>query len=235
MNTKALTILILSLFTCLPIMADDSYQPNGRHEFLYGVKLSASSTASTPIRLMHGDTRLKEYRIDSQVGTSLTFQGGYGFGRLSLMTGIGFDYSRSTIYVDFNSWEGSGLSPKEGCLSVEMKDLMVPLRLEYICIDQQPYSMSVFAGPKLRVIPGSNFSSSLNTFPYDNLKEIPTDYLVDGSFGIGVKTGRTFFEVELEQSFNNISKGIFNAMDNPTDIRIDRRLAIMTFSLGILL
>lgn len=234
MKMRTLTVLALLLIPCFHAMAGNSHADR-RHEFVYGVKFSASSTATNPSRLSTGSTQLNEFRIDSQVGTSLTLQGGFDFGKTALMTGIGFDYSRSTIYVDFNSWEGSELSPKEGCLSVDMKDLMVPLRLEYTCIDQAPYKMSVFAGPKFRIIPEGNFSSSFSKFPKENLEEKPVDCLACGTVGVGVKTGRTFFEFEIESSFSNISKGIYDSTGNATDITIDRRLTIMSFSIGILL
>lgn len=230
--------LIFNLFTLLflnQLNAEEFTHRNNGHEFLYGVKISASSAAGNPTDLFNGSLKLTDYRIDSQVGTSVTFQGGIGFDRITLMSGIGLDYSRSTIYVDFNSWEGSGLSPKMGCLSVEMKDIIIPLRLGYTCIDQDPYSMSVFMGPKMRFIPAGSYESTFQSFPSENLTEDPADYLVTGSIGVGVKTGRTFFEFELEHSFNNISKSINDMNGHHSGIIVDRKLNIMTFSVGILL
>jgi len=236
MNRGALlTLWVIATLPFCRVHAEDYVHGKGNHEFLYGVKISASSAATNPYKIAVGSIGLKEYRIDSQVGTSLMLNGGVGFGQFRILSGIGLDYSRSTIYVDFNSFEGSNLQADEGCLSVEMKDLMIPLKLDYTLIDQEPYRLSVFAGPKARLVLPGSYDSDFQQFPAEGLKEEPSTLMMSGAIGIGVQTGRTFFEFELEHSFSNLSDGIMDRNGHPSGIVIDRKLNIMTFSVGILL
>ena len=113
---------------------------------------------------------------------------------------------------------------------------MVPLQFGYHIVNQAPYCMSVFTGPRLRYIPDKYFTSTINnTNPY-SFTERPNGFCIGWTAGLSVQIGRTFLDFEYETTINNLSgslnenKGAIPA----TTYKLDRRMGIISFSYGIM-
>ena len=118
-----------------------------------------------------------------------------------------------------------------------------PVIYGYNLIKEGPYSLAVFAGPKLRFIWDKKSKVTFENFNMDNIHEELYPFNVSLTLGVAVTISRIFFDFRYDIGLHNISKKITYDMpelqpspgENMPDqeIRFTRRDNVLSFSFGV--
>lgn len=204
----------------------------------WGVKAGFSSAGTYLSNASIDGIRLREYRQDTQLGNFITMHMQYGYDKLYLQSGLGIGFNKSTFYLDMNSSANEEQAPEEMCYSYRLTSLMVPVQIGYSIVNQQPYRMAVYGGPRMRILSKSRYETSVTGIGSMQINEKPASMVFGATVGMTVQIGRTFFDMEYEAILSNISSGItVTDTDGNTglpDIRLDRKMGIFSFSYGFL-
>lgn len=113
----------------------------------------------------------------------------------------------------------------------------------YNIIKEGPYSLAVFAGPKVRYIWDKKSKVTFENFEQQNIKEELRPLNLSFTAGVAVTISRIFFDFRYDIGLHNISKrvsykvpadnGTVNKNASNHEIRFHRRDNVLSFSLGI--
>lgn len=124
------------------------------------------------------------------------------------------------------------------CLSTKFRSVEMPIMIGYHFIRQGPYGLSLMLGPKLKYNYKNSYTSTVlgnwQSFESDN-----TPFGVNVAAGVGVSIWRLFFDFVYEFGVNQeksdfIHKVTPTTLETPHKFCIDRRINVMSFSLGFL-
>ena len=202
----------------------------------WGAKVGFAATASYVTNAVIDGHKLSEYTQDTQVGNFAVFLFRLNSRTIFFQTGLGLSKNKSSFYIDMNSWNPNAESKNDMSCSYSMKSVIMPMQLGYHIINQPPYCMSVFTGPRFRYTPDKFYSVQYNNLDPYQFTEKPRDIIIGWTAGLSVRIGRTFLDFEYEASINTVSRPLIELTqaDPAPSYTIDRRVGIMSFSYGIM-
>lgn len=228
--------LFLSVLALLPLIMSHAVEPNGHQPFpffTWGAKIGFNATGTYITEAVIDGKELPNYEQDTQVGNFCTLQFRFNSKRLFFQSGIGLSLNKSTVSIDRNSWNQESQTKDFIMASYSMKSMTVPVQIGCHIVNQSPYCMSVFTGPKLRYTPPKYFSATYsNQNPY-NLVETNKPLSVGWSIGLSILIERTFLDFEYEAGLNNLTKDLIDT-NSGTGINIGHRISVLSFSYGIM-
>lgn len=231
---------VLTLFTVLlPVIAVQAKGPRSALPSFssnWGARVGFAATATYITDAFIDGHELTEYTQDTQVGNFGAFIFRMNSRTIFFQSGLGMSCNKSSFYVDMNSWDPEAESKNNLSCSFTQKSLTVPLQIGYHIINEPPYCMSVFTGPRLRYTPEKYYTSTFNNLDPYEFTEKPTELIVGWTLGLSVKIGRTFLDFEYEATINNVTGPMTDMSDAfpVPEYRLNRRLGIMSFSYGIM-
>lgn len=202
----------------------------------WGAKIGFSATATYVYDAFIDGHKLTEYRQDTQVGNFAAFLLRFNSRTLFLQSGLGLSYNTSCFYMDMNSWDPEAETKHDLSCSFEYKSFTVPFQIGYHIVNQPPYCMSAYTGPRLRYTPDKFYSVQYSGLEPYIFTETPTEFIFDWTAGLSVKIGRTFLDFEYEATINTITGPMTDTSgaDPAPEYKLNRRLGIMSFSYGIM-
>ncbi|MBO4723899.1 MAG: outer membrane beta-barrel protein [Bacteroidaceae bacterium] len=231
---------VLTFFTVLlPIIAVQAKGPRSALPSFssnWGARVGFAATATYITDAFIDGHELTEYTQDTQVGNFAAFMFRMNSKTIFFQSGLGMSCNKSSFYVDMNSWDPEAESKNNLSCSFTQKSLTVPLQIGYHIVNEPPYCMSVFTGPRLRYTPEKYYTSTFNNLDPYEFTEKPTELIVGWTLGLSVKIGRTFLDFEYEATINNVTGPMTDMSDAfpVPEYRLNRRLGIMSFSYGIM-
>lgn len=233
-SMKRILAAILFLSAFCPAQArteEDTWDASG---FSYGLKIGFAATGTNLSGASVDGMEMEDYRQDTQLGNLGILQLGYGMNKFYLKSGAGISLNKSTFFFD-----GDGeLFPagSEISCSYKLHNILVPFQFGYNVIDQEPYRMSIYAGPDLRFILTDRYRFDIAEQNGISFMEEAAKMTAGITLGLNVLIGRTFFDVEYERVLTDISKGISLEGADASGHRLDlgRHMGIFSFSYGIL-
>lgn len=226
----------------IPAVMTHAMQPSGNEggisSIVWGARIGFAATSTYMTDIFIDGHSLSEYTQDTQVGNFASLQLRLNSKKLLFQTGVGLSFNKSSFIIDKNSWDKESGSRNELTYSYSMKSLLVPIQIGYHFVNQPPYSMSVFTGPRLRYIPDKYYTSE-----YSNLapaqyqfSESPNNLIVGWTIGLSIQIGRTFLDFEYEATISKVTRGMYatNETEPDPNYRLDRRVGIISFSYGIM-
>ena len=231
---------VLTLFAVLlPAFAA---QANGPRSALpafssnWGARVGFAATATYITDAFIDGHELTQYTQDTQIGNFAAFLFRMNSRTIFFQSGFGMNCNKSCLYVDMNSWDSEAETKNNMSCSFTIKSFTIPLQIGYHIVNQPPYCMSAFTGPRLRYTPEKYYSVTFdNLAPYE-FTETPTELVIGWTAGLSVQIGKTFLDFEYEATINNITGPMTdtsNTYPSP-EYKLDRRLGIMSFSYGII-
>ena len=224
----------------IPALMANARQPDGNENdipaIVWGARIGFAATSTYLTDFVIDGHELTDYTQDTQLGNFASLQFRLNSKKMLFQTGIGISINKSSFSFDKNSWNKESDSRNEVLCSYSMKSILVPLQIGYHFVNQPPYCMSVFTGPRLRYIPDKHYWIEYkNLAPYE-FSESPNNLLIGWTAGLSIQIGRTFLDFEYEVTINKVSRGMYPANDNDLtpDYRLDRRVGIISFSYGIM-
>lgn len=228
--------LFLSVLALLPVIMSHAVEPKGPQPFpffTWGAKIGFNATGTYVTEAVIDGKELPGYEQDTQVGNFGTLQFRLNSKRLFFQSGIGLSANKSSVNIDRNSWNSESQTKDFISASYYMTSMTVPVQIGCHIVNQSPYCMSLFTGPKFRYTPKKYFSATFtNQNPY-NLVETNKALSVGWSIGLSILIERTFLDFEYEAGINNLSKDIIDT-NSGTGINIGHRISVLSFSYGIM-
>ena len=130
-----------------------------------------------------------------------------------------------------------------GSITSSIHSVEFPVIYGYNLIKEGPYSLAVFAGPKLRFIWDKKSKVTFENFNMDNIHEELYPFNVSLTLGVAVTISRIFFDFRYDIGLHNISRKITYDMpdlqpspgENRPDreIRFTRKDNVLSFSFGV--
>lgn len=143
---------------------------------------------------------------------------------------------RSAIEFDVNSWNSESTTTDMAAFAMKGYYMEIPLVFGYNIINEEPYSMSLFTGPKISIPFTNTYSTNFSGFKQEGLSEEPSSHSFSWTVGVGYKIGRAFFNFNYDLGLNNISEKI-NYETPPTNtnsiVSMDRKTGVFSFALGV--
>lgn len=122
-------------------------------------------------------------------------------------------------------------------LMMKTNSLEVPIMVGYNLVKNGPYGLSLMIGPKFKYNYKLAYTVESSSTQIDYVNE-NTPFGLNIATGVGVSIGRLFFDFVYEFGLNQVESD-FERVDNPVpeinyDINIDKRVNVMSISLGFL-
>lgn len=122
-------------------------------------------------------------------------------------------------------------------LMMKTSSLELPIMVGYNLVKNGPYGLSLMIGPKLKYNYKLAYTVESSSTQIDYVNE-NTPFGLNIATGVGVSIGRLFFDFVYEFGLNQVESD-FERVDNPVpetnyDINIDKRVNVMSISLGFL-
>lgn len=234
---KRLALLaILTLLSLSDAVSKSILEPESTSKVNIGFKGGFASTGLLMTDLYVQGHQIYEYESNSQVGYYMSLVTRMTMKRFYLQTEIMPSHIRSAIEFDKNSWDPEATTTDMASFKMNGYYMEIPLLIGYNIIDDEPYSMSLFAGPKITIPFTNTYSTTFVGFGQEGLCEEPSSYYFSWIIGVGYKIGRAFFNFNYNIGLNNISESI-NYETAPTDpnsiVSMDRHTGVFSFALGV--
>ena len=167
------------------------------------------------------------------------------FGRHYLQPEISYNVNRCDITFDKPQPEGTPehWMPEQASITSSLHSIDIPVIYGYNFIKSGPYSLGVFAGPKLRCLLTGQSEVSFNNFDQDNIRETLRRFNLSATFGVAVTISKVFFDFRYDIGLHNISKriayvipahdGTPQTQEAGKGMHFHRRDNVLSFSLGM--
>ena len=204
--------------------------------FTWGVRAGFAATGTYLTKAIIDERKIIDYTQDTQVGNFAALLVRFNSKSFLLQTGLGLGFNKSSFTLDRNSWNPESNTKSNVSCSYSMVSVMLPLQVGYHIVNQDPYCMSVFTGPRLRYIPDKYYSSDFSGFEPYQITESPNPFAIGWTAGLSVQIGRTFLDFEYEATIGRLTKGMkdTSGADPAPSYTLDRRVGIISFSYGIM-
>lgn len=229
---------ILSVLLLVPLVTH-ALEP-GKFEplplFTWGARVGFNATGTYIDKAVFDGKELGGYEQDTQVGNFFALQFRLNSSRLFFQSGVGLSSNKSTVSIDRNSWNSKSQTPDYLSVSYNMKSLTVPVQVGYHIVNQSPYCMSVFTGPRFRYTPSKFNSTTFSNQEPFSLAEDQKNLSVGWTIGLSVQIQSTFFDFEYEAGINNTSKSLYDTSGaSPAPVfEIGHRISVISFSYGLM-
>lgn len=172
----------------------------------------------------------KNYRM----GYYVALYSRFNFKRKFLQPEVSFNIDRAGMTLNMPELEGTGNKP---LVKSTIYSFCFPLLYGYDVIRKGPYSLSLFAGPKLVYLWKSY--QDYSNFPYNFIQEKLNPLNASIIAGVSVNISEVFFDFRYEQDLFNISKSmsyktISSEGSKTGNMVFNRRQSCLSFSFGVL-
>ncbi len=207
--------------------------------FNYGAKLGINASFPVIHELSINDVDAENMLIDYQVGWEATLFCRFNLNRFFLQPNV--TWSKTSAQMRFlipDQPEQVDLSGQTNTiLRIDTRNLYIPVLLGYNLVRQDPYGLSLMAGPKFRYRYKADLSYE-DEVTVDEFSSNNSPFGISITTAIGVNIGRLFFDFMydfgLNQSESEIRTFDANIPNASRSIRLDRRVNEMSISLGFL-
>lgn len=226
-----LSVLFLTV-CCMSVCA----QQKGELSFNYGVKGGYSSTIYEIQRLVVADQPINVFTSKSQLSSFYTLFGRFNYKRHYLQTEVSYNISKYALSFPTVQWYSSAEEDETSTIKTQINGIEIPVFYGYHIMQDGPYGMSFFIGPKAKYIIVDHSGYVFENFPYGKIVE--TIYPLNFSLmvGLGVNIGRIFFDFSFEYGLHNISNhfSIDEVDFDSSELVFDRRKNVLSFSVGFM-
>ena len=182
-----------------------------------------------------GDFTTVNYSRNPTTGFIFTLFGRTNIRKSYIQTGLSYYSSSSSISFQYLHPDTETFN--EVSYSFSSKYLQVPLLYGFNVIKQEPYSLSLFTGPKVSFPLNGTYKSSLSEFQDVDIIENIYPVNVKLTLGLCCSMGNVLIDFGYDLDLHSQSDGIIaestQQADTPT-IVMKRSTGVLYFSLGLL-
>jgi hypothetical protein len=213
-------------------------QQKGSSSINYGVKGGFSSTIYEVKELAVAGAPINNYIAKSEISSFYTAFARVNMKRHYLQTEVSYNISNYTINFSTNQFNPSAQPHDKSTIGTKIIGLEVPLYYGYHILQNGPYGLSFYIGPKAKFTITDFSRHTFDNFPYTEIKENINPINFSCMIGLGINISRVFFDFSFEYGLHNISNG-FTTIDleeysSCEDFIFDRRKNVLSFSIGFM-
>ena len=206
--------------------------------FNYGVKVGFSSTIYEVRDFMVASMPIKDYMAKSEISSFYTVFARANIKRHYLQTEVSYNISNYSIEFGTDQWNPLALAHEKSIISTKIVGFEIPLFYGYHILQQGPYGLSFYIGPKAKFIMTDLSSHTFEQSTYKQFEEHIRPMNFSLMTGLGINISRVFFDFSFEYGLHNISQG-FTTVDTSDNLHSDdfifnRRKNVLSFSLGFM-
>lgn len=232
---KNVAFLLLALFT-LPVMGQGHEEDYQDRMVNIGVRAGFNSSMYQVSKFRINDVTIGDTQNNYKIGyfgavfLRLNFQHHY------LQPEVCYQISRCEIGFDKLGSQHEEVDPDYAYIKSTIHSIEVPVLYGYNIVKTGPYALSVFAGPKVKLLWKKRNRITFDNFDQEGIQEELHPLNLSVTAGVAVNISRIFFDFRYEQGLNNISKSISHDTDaqGTSGIVFKRREANLSFSLGFM-
>lgn len=239
-------VAIFLLLVALPGIAQqrDLKEYAGHKKVNFGVKGGFNSSMMLINELTINGNAITNIQNEYKIGYFASVFMRINFDRHFLQPELSYNINRCEIQFSEPKDESNLIStPTQYAISSRISCFELPILYGYNFVQEGPYQMAVFGGPKLRYIWGKHTNNTFYNFPQADIGEEMYPFNFSFTLGIAVTISRVFFDFRYDIGLHNISKNIsytpidlsnesFN-VSNENQIHFRRRYNTLSFSLGL--
>ncbi len=215
------------------------------HAVNFGVKGGFTSSLFLVSNFMLNGERITEVQNNYKIGYFGSFFMRINFGQHFLQPEISYTVDNCNITFNKPVPEDAGDDYLAGTASItsRIRSIEVPVIYGYNIIKEGPYSLAVFAGPKIRYILRKASSVTFDNFDQEGVSETLYPFNVSVTAGVAVTISRIFFDFRYDIGLHNISKRMTyhpviedasgELLESSNQIRFHRRDNVLSFSFGV--
>ena len=227
----------VALALCLCFVLTHAQQ-RGTSLVNYGVKGGFSSTLYEVQNLTIAGMPINSITTKSEISSFYTIFARLNAKRHYVQTECSYNISNYTIDFASSQWTPSAQPYDKSTIGTKIIGLEVPLYYGYHIMQEGPYGMSFYLGPKAKFILTDYSRHSFENVPYEFISEQVNPINFSLMMGIGINIARVFFDFSFEYGLHNISNG-FTTIDlqgneSTQEIIFDRRKNVLSFSIGFI-
>ncbi|MCD8042641.1 MAG: PorT family protein [Tannerellaceae bacterium] len=231
-------LLLLCLFLTISVTAQERRTIRTENKvFNWGATVGLKSSLPIINSLTIDGKEANNIQTHYQVGYTASLFGRINMRRIFLQPSISWHHSSSELrFLLPSGIEGDEDILDPLTLNMTFETIEIPVLVGYNVIKEGPYGLSLMAGPQLKYNYKTdytfNFSNSQNRFGVNR-----NYFDINIVTGVAVSIWRLFFDFKYEFGLNKQDSDFKN--QNPsestiTDISFDKRINVMSFSLGFL-
>lgn len=229
------TVVAIAVLLCCTLA---SARPKDDALVNYGLKTGFSSTIYEVEQFMVAGVPINDYMAKSEISSFHTVFARFNIKRHYLQTELSYNISKYTINFATSQWDSSSSPYESSSIGTKFIGLELPLYYGYHIVQEGPYAMSFFIGPKAKFILADHSHHTFNNFPYSTITESIHPINFSLMAGLGVNIARVFFDFSFEYGLHDISKG-FTTIDlegytSTQEMAFARRKNVLSFSIGFM-
>lgn len=237
---------VSAIFLCLlsPLLlhaqAENRQAEKGRVETSvnFGAKAGFTSAMILVDKLQMEGTRVDEEQHHFRIGYFASLFMRINFDRHFIQPEFSYNVNRSSINFDrpnkLNAEEETGATTAFVNSSIHSIDM--PIIYGYNIVKEEPYSLAVFGGPKLRYIWRHKSEVEFGNFTQTAVKETLHPFGASFTLGVAVTISRVFFDFRYDIGIINLAKRVtYEGMeaDETPLVAFKHRENALSFSLGV--
>lgn len=200
----------------------------------YGVTAGCGSAILFMQDMRVGGYEVESYSTSSDIGFIISAFGRINIDRHYIQTGLSFCHSKSSISFKYEDPEGN---MHDQVFSVDGKSFQIPLIFGFNVVKQEPYSLSLYIGPKVSFpLSAGNYSYYSGFGSADVVENFRAVLNATAGVNLSISNIQLCFGYDLGITFP--SDGILrsqNPDESLTGIVMKRRTGVLYFSLGLFL
>jgi len=210
--------------------------------FNLGATIGFNSTFPIIKSITIDDLQLENIRLTYKVGVQASVFGRINMDRFFIQPSLSWQHSEGDIHFNIPQSESSDQSATETTtqsthLEMTRKSLQVPVHIGYHIVREGPYALSFLAGPTLKYDYDVTYKSRSTDSVHEFLSE-SNPLGLNIAMGISVQIWQLFFDFSYEFGLNQTESDFRNKQESSSiidnNLRIDKRINVMSFSLGII-
>ncbi|MBQ8192364.1 MAG: PorT family protein [Bacteroidaceae bacterium] len=236
---RNVVMLILLLLFVSPLRAQQTEEAKKRTETTinYGARVGFNSSLFLISDFSFGNVNIDEVQNNYKIGYFGSIFMRINFDRHFLQPELTYSISRCNITFDKPQAEATaeGTPSQVASINSSIHSVDLPILYGYNIINEKPYGLAIFGGPKLRYILTHPSKITYNNFSLNNIREELHKLNAGFTLGVAVTISPIFFDFRYDIGLHNLSKHVaFDTEEIVTPIKFQRRDNVLSFSLGVL-
>ena len=205
----------------------------------FGVKGGFNSTMLFADVFHIGGNKVSDTQNNYKVGYFASAFLRFNFKKHFIQPEISYNVNQASVSINAQP-ENSTLIPGNALVKSKMYSFDFPLLYGYKFIDQHPYGMALFVGPKVAWTWDKHTNVEYIGFYQKDINEEFKPLNYSAIFGLAVNISNIFCDFRYEIGLNNISESIvYNQQEtsiphNEKEIIFKRRRNVLSFSVGFI-
>lgn len=206
--------------------------------FNFGATVGFSAALPVINSITINDVRMEDIEVLNKVGYTASVFGRINISNFFIQPSFSWTHSYSNIAFSLPQTpeEASGTINRQE-MDIKIKSLEMPVLIGWNVIKEEEYALSIMAGPKFKYNYHVSYTPRMSNATQEFINDSsPFDLSI--AAGVGVSIWRLFFDFVYEFGLNQVESDFKDGLTHlplpETNTTIDKRINVLSFSIGFL-